>query len=140
MFRPIHPGAGSLLLANQIYNTLPQDGTVVGLINRGLPFEKLFNGPGILFDPQKMQWIGSPDLDTGICAARKDAPVQKVADLQTKELVVGATGSGADTAIYPQVLSGILGLKFKIVNGYPGSHDVELAIERKRGAGRVYRL
>jgi tripartite-type tricarboxylate transporter receptor subunit TctC len=124
------PGAGSLLLANQVYNTQPQDGTVVGLINRGLPFEKLLGGPGILFDPQKIEWIGSPDLDTGVCAARKDAAVQTLSDLETKELVVGATGSGADTAIYPQVLSGTLGLKFKIVSGYPGSHDVSLAMER----------
>src|SRR6202140_639553 len=26
------PGAGSLLLANQIYNTQPKDGTVIGLV------------------------------------------------------------------------------------------------------------
>jgi tripartite-type tricarboxylate transporter receptor subunit TctC len=124
------PGAGSLLLANQIANTQPEDGTVVGVINRGLPFERLLGGPGIMFDPQKMNWIGSPDRDTGICGARKDAPVQNLNDLATKELVVGATGSGADTAIYPQVLSSLLGLKFRIVNGYPGSADIALAIER----------
>jgi tripartite-type tricarboxylate transporter receptor subunit TctC len=124
------PGAGSLLLANQIYNTQPQDGSVIGLINRGLPFEKLLGGPGVMFSPQKMNWIGSPDRDTTICAARKDAAVQKLSDLETKELVVGATGAGADTAIYPSVLRGLLGLKFKIVTGYPGSHDVSLAMEK----------
>ena len=124
------PGAGSLLLADQIYNTQPQDGTVIGLINRGMPFEKLLGDPGVQFDPAKMNWIGSPDRDTGVCAARKDAAVQTLSDLKTKTLVVGATGSGADTAIYPRVLSAILGLKFKIVTGYPGSHDVSLAMER----------
>ena len=124
------PGAGSLLLANQIYNTQPEDGTVVGLINRGLPFEKLLGGPGILFDPQKVNWIGSPDRDTGVCTARKDAQVQTLNDLTEKQLVVGATGSGADSAIYPQVLSNLLKLKFKIVSGYPGSSDIAIAIER----------
>jgi tripartite-type tricarboxylate transporter receptor subunit TctC len=124
------PGAGSLLLANQIYNTQPEDGTVIGLINRGLPFEKLLKGPGILFDPLKTNWIGSPDRDTGVCAARKDAPVTSMNDLTSKQLVVGATGSGADTNIYPQVLSHLLGLKFKIVSGYPGSSDISVAIER----------
>ena len=124
------PGAGSLLLANQVYNTQPEDGTVIGLINRGLPFEKLLNGPGILFDPQKVNWIGSPDRDTGVCAARKDAAVKNMNDLKTKQLVVGSTGSGADTNIYPKVLSSLLGLKFKIVSGYPGSSDISVAMER----------
>jgi tripartite-type tricarboxylate transporter receptor subunit TctC len=124
------PGAGSLLLANQIYNTQPEDGTVFGVINRGIPFEKLLNGPGVLFDPNKLNWIGSPDIDTGVCAARTDAPVKTMTDLLTKQLVVGATGSGADTAIYPQVLSSLLGLKFKVVSGYPGSSDIAVAIER----------
>jgi tripartite-type tricarboxylate transporter receptor subunit TctC len=103
---------------------------VIGLINRGMPFEKLLGGGGVQFDPIKMQWIGSPDQDTGICAARKDAAVQNLSDLKRKELVVGATGSGADTAIYPQVLSRLLGLKFRAVTGYPGSHDISLAMER----------
>lgn len=129
------PGAGSLLLANQIANTQPRDGTVFGLINRGLPFEKLLDGPGVQFDPLAMNWIGSPDRDTGTCAARKDAPVRTLEDLRTKELVVGATGSGADTAIYPMVLSRLLGLKFRVVNGYPGSHDVLLAMERGEAQG-----
>ena len=124
------PGAGSLLLANQIYNTQPEDGTVVGLINRGLPFEKLLGGPGVMFDPLKVTWIGSPDRDTGVCTARKDSPVKTLDDLSTKQLVVGATGSGADTAIYPQVLSSLLNLKFKVVSGYPGSSDIAIAIER----------
>lgn len=31
------PGAGSLVAANQIYNTAPKDGTVLGMINRGVP-------------------------------------------------------------------------------------------------------
>lgn len=124
------PGAGSLLLANQIYNTQPEDGTVFGEINRGLPFEKVLKGPGLLFDPQKINYLGSPDVDTGVCAARTDAPVQTMNELRTKTLVVGSTGSGADSAIYPQVLSSLLGLQFKIVNGYPGSADISLAVER----------
>src|ERR1700722_6006265 len=92
------PGAGSLLLANQIYNTQPKDGTVIGLINRGIPFEPLLGGNSIRFDPLKLSFVGSPDRDTAVCAANKNAPVKTVQDLSTKELIVGATGSGAGTA------------------------------------------
>ena len=124
------PGAGSLLLANQIANTQPKDGTFFGLINRGVPFEPLLGGQGVYFDPQKLSWIGSPDRDTPVCAVIADAPVQSLADLATTELIVGSTGSGADTQVYPEFLDNMLGLKFRIVNGYPGSREIILAMQR----------
>jgi tripartite-type tricarboxylate transporter receptor subunit TctC len=124
------PGAGSLLLANQITNTQPKDGTVIGLINRGIPFEPLLGGISVRFDPLKLSFIGSPDRDTAVCAANKDAPVKTVQDLYAQELIVGATGSGADTEVYPSFLRNLLGMKFKIIAGYPGSREINLAIER----------
>ena len=124
------PGAGSLLLANQVYNTQPKDGTVIGLINRGVPFEPLLGGIGTRFDPMKFNYVGSPDRDTPACAIRVDAPVQKMTDLLTKEYIVGATGSGSDSQLYPEVLANMLGVKMKIVQGYPGSRDILLATER----------
>jgi tripartite-type tricarboxylate transporter receptor subunit TctC len=124
------PGAGSLLLANQITNTQPKDGTVIGLINRGIPFEPLLGGPSVRFDPLKLNFVGSPDRDTAVCAANKDAAVKTVQDLYAQELIVGATGSGADTEVYPSFLKNLLGMKFKIISGYPGSREINLAIER----------
>ena len=124
------PGAGSLLLANQVYNTQPKDGTVIGLINRGVPFEPLLGGTGTRFDPMKFNYIGSPDRDTPACVVRMDAPVQTMTDLLTKEYIVGATGSGSDSQLYPEVLANMLGVKMKIVQGYPGSRDILLATER----------
>jgi tripartite-type tricarboxylate transporter receptor subunit TctC len=124
------PGAGSLLLANQITNTQPKDGTVIGLINRGIPFEPLLGGASVRFDPLKLSFVGSPDRDTAVCAANKEAPVKTVQDLFAQELIVGATGSGADTEVYPSFLKNLLGMKFKIIAGYPGSREINLAIER----------
>lgn len=124
------PGAGSLRVANQIYNVSPKDGTAIGMINRGVPFEPLLGGKSIQFDALKMNYIGSPSIDTTVCAARKDAQVQTMQDLFSKELVIGATGSGADTQTYPEFLSRLLGMKFKIVSGYPGSREIGVAMER----------
>ncbi|HEY7384668.1 MAG TPA: tripartite tricarboxylate transporter substrate-binding protein [Hyphomicrobiaceae bacterium] len=123
------PGAGTLKLANHLYNVAAKDGTVFGLINRGIPLEPLLGGDA-QFDPLQMTWIGSPDKDTTVCAARKDAQVQTMQDLFAKELVVGATGSGADTAIYPEFLAEFLGMKFRTIKGYPGSNEIVLAMER----------
>ncbi|MGH8515466.1 MAG: Bug family tripartite tricarboxylate transporter substrate binding protein, partial [Gammaproteobacteria bacterium] len=124
------PGSGGLLVANRLYNAAAKDGTVVGMINRGIPFEPLLGGQGTKFDALKFHYVGSPGRDTTVCAARKDSEVQTLQDLYTKELTVGGTGSGADTAIYPQFLSALLGMKFKLVEGYGSSQGVLLAMER----------
>jgi tripartite-type tricarboxylate transporter receptor subunit TctC len=129
------PGAGGLTLMNQLYNTAPKDGTVIGLINRGIPFEPLLGGDGVQFDPLRMNWLGSPDRDTTVCVARKDAAVKSMRDLLERELLVGATGSGADTAIYPEFLSQLLGMKFKTIKGYQGTKEISLAMERREVEG-----
>lgn len=129
------PGAGSLLLTNQLYNIAPKDGTVIGLFNRGVPFEPLLGGQSLRFEAAKFNFIGSPDRDTVVCVARSDAPVRTLEDLKTKELIVGSTGSGADSQTYPEVTARLLGVKLKLVQGYPGSRDILLAIERKEVQG-----
>lgn len=129
------PGSAGLVVTNRLYNAAPKDGSVIALINRGIPFEPLLAGVGPQFDALKLNWIGSPNRDTAVCAALKSSPVQTMQDLKTKELTVGATGSGADTQIYPQLLSRLLGLKFKIISGYPGSRAISLAMERNEVQG-----
>jgi tripartite-type tricarboxylate transporter receptor subunit TctC len=129
------PGAAGLVLMNRLANASPRDGAVIGMVNRGIPFEPLLGGGGTQFDPLAMTYIGSPNRDTTVCAARKDAAVQRMADLFTTGLKVGATGSGADTAIYPQFLAALLGMKFIVVKGYSGSREVTLAMERNEVQG-----
>lgn len=124
------PGAGTLKLAIHLSNTAAKDGSAFGLISRGIPLEPLLGDKTIPFSPPKMNWIGSPDQDTTVCVARTEAKVQSIADLKTKELTMGGSGSGADTAVYPEFFAQFLGMKFKTVKGYPGSNEIFLAMER----------
>ena len=124
------PGAGSLVLMNQLANTLPKDGTVFGTVSRGLAFEPLFGNEKARFDPTKTSWIGSLNNETSLCVASTDSPVQSWQDLKNTTLLVGATGSGGDSNVFPRVLNEVLGFKFDVVAGYPGSNDIRLALER----------
>ena len=63
------PGAGTLLLANQLYNTALLRTATFGLI-AAASLEPLFHGPGVQFDPVKFNWIGSPDKDVQVCVAQ----------------------------------------------------------------------
>ncbi len=123
-------GAGSFRAANYIYSVAPKDGTVMGLIARDAPLGPLTGAPGAQFDSTKMSWLGTPTTETNVCISYKTAQVKTAQDLLTKQLIVGDTGVGTGTHSYPKALTELLGMKFKIVGGYPSSSDVFLAMER----------
>ena len=62
-------------------------------------------------------------------------PFKTIDDLRQHEMVVAATGSGADSVIFPYILNGVLGTKLKVVTGYPGATDFLLAVERGEADG-----
>ncbi|MDP2356978.1 MAG: hypothetical protein Q8M31_13080 [Beijerinckiaceae bacterium] len=130
------PGAGSLLATNWIANAAPRDGTVIGAINRGIPFEPLTGGKGVQFDPLKLGWIGSLGKEVNVTIAWHTSKVKKAEQLFTDGLIVGGTGSGADSAIYPAIMNNLLGANIKLIAGYPGGNDVNIALERGEIEGR----
>jgi len=129
-------GAGSMRLANFLYNAAPRDGTTFGTINRGTPFEPLLGNTGAQFDASKYNWIGSTNNEVSVCVAWATSGVATFEDARSHSLVVGATGPSADTYQFPKTLNAVLGTQFKIVTGYPGGNDVDLAMERGEVQGR----
>ena len=43
---------------------------------------------------------------------------------------IGASGASSPSVLYPQVANNLLGTRFKIISGYPGGNDINLAMER----------
>jgi tripartite-type tricarboxylate transporter receptor subunit TctC len=129
-------GAGSMRLANLLYNAAPHDGTSFGTINRGTPFEPLLGNKGAQFDATRFNWIGSTNNEVSVCVAWHSSGITSFADARERELVVGATGPSTDTYQFPKIANAVLGTRFKIVTGYIGGNDVDLAMERGEVAGR----
>jgi tripartite-type tricarboxylate transporter receptor subunit TctC len=129
------PAAGSLVAASTIYEGAPKDGSVFALISRDAPLAPITNQPGARFDPTKMSWLGTPTRETNVCVAYHTARVKNVKDLFEHELIMGDVGPGSGTRIYPKALTGLLGMKFKLVGGYKSSADVMLAMQRDEVQG-----
>ncbi len=130
-------GAGSLRLANWLYNVAPKDGTAFGTIGRGTGFDPLLGHKAAQFDGTKFNWIGSANDEVSVCVVWNGrTPITKFEDLLTKQLNVGGTGSAADTDQFPRILNGALGTRMKIITGYPGGNDINLALERGEVDGR----
>jgi len=130
-------GAGSLRLANWIYNVGPKDGTMFGTIGRGTGFDPLLGHKTAQFEGPKFNWIGSANDEVSVCVVWNGrTKVTKFDDLLTNQLNVGGTGAAADTDQFPRIINGVLGTRMKIVTGYPGGNDVNLALERGEVDGR----
>lgn len=125
------PGAGSIRLAQHIYAVAPKDGTVIGAVFAGAIMDPLLGTRTnrVEYDAAKFTYIGSANSEAYVCLARKDAKAQTFADALNTEIVLGASAAGGSTLDFPTLLRNVLGAKFKIVNGYPGTNEISMAIE-----------
>jgi tripartite-type tricarboxylate transporter receptor subunit TctC len=123
-------GAGSNRAAGYIHAVAPKDGTAIGAIFPGAVLQPLLSDVPVPHDPSKLVYVGSANSDVYVCYIRSNAPVKAFRELLDKELIVGASNPGATTYDLPLLLNNILGTRFKIVTGYPGSREITIALER----------
>ena len=129
------PGAGSLVLANYLYNVAPKDGTVFGAVNALLATDPLMYPERVKFDPRQFRWLGSALKENHVGLAWHTSPVKTFDDLFKQELIVAGTGGA--TNLYPVLTNAILGTKLKMIPGYQGTKQGMLAMERGEVAGNV---
>jgi tripartite-type tricarboxylate transporter receptor subunit TctC len=122
------PGALSLQVANNIFSVAPKDGTVIGAVNPQIVSRAILDSGAARFDARQFTWIGSALREYQVMVARTDAPVKSFDDAFKTELIVGGSGGATDT--FPIITNAALGTKFKVISGYPGTREVNLAMDR----------
>ena len=128
------PGAGSQRAAQYVYSVAPKDGTVFGTMSRSMPVEPLLGDAK--FDGRAFTWIGNIANNNSLCATWHTVGVKTWQDVVTKSYVLGGQGPGSDLDLFGTLLKNVFGAKIKIVSGYPGGNDVNLAMERREIDGR----
>jgi tripartite-type tricarboxylate transporter receptor subunit TctC len=129
-------GAGGMRLANWLYGAAPKDGTVFGAVARATAFEPLLGNKAAQYDGTKFTWIGSANDEVSICVTWHTSGVATLEDARRKEVVVGSNGVGDDTYQFPALLNNLFGTRFKMVSGYPGGSEINIAMERGEVFGR----
>jgi tripartite-type tricarboxylate transporter receptor subunit TctC len=125
-------GGGSMIAANYIYNVAKPDGLTFGVVTPALYMEQLAGRKEVQFDWGKYSWIGSPEKTERIFYIRADTGYKALEDLRKAREApkCGATGVGTASYYWPRLLGDMFGFKLNLVPGYPGSSDVNLAIEK----------
>ena len=131
------PGAGSLIAANWLYNLAPKDGTAIGITQSATLFEALLGNRNAHIDATKFNWLGSLNDYTAVAMVWATTPFTTASDTRDKEILLGAGATSSDVTIWPNVLNAVVGTKFKLVNGYPGTAALSLAMERGEVQGVV---
>jgi tripartite-type tricarboxylate transporter receptor subunit TctC len=132
------PGAGHVRAANYIYNQAPKDGTTIGtLIPAFVMAQVLDRTDAIQFDAAKMPWLASTSASNSTVYVWKATGVTSVEEAKKKQVLMGGTGAGSYTTLYPLVMNHLLGTKFKIVSGYTSTAEIRLAMERGEVEGRA---
>jgi tripartite-type tricarboxylate transporter receptor subunit TctC len=129
------PGGGGIQAANWVANLAPRDGTVLHMIMQNMMSSQAIAAPGVEFDTRKFAWIGNTTSAPNVINSWYTSGVTSIEQVKTRELVLGAP-MGTAGALYPALLNAVAGTKFRIVTGYPGGNEVNLAMERGEVDGR----
>ncbi len=124
------PAGGGMALANMIYNTAPKDGTYIGVLHGSTLLEEIYKSDQAHFEAVRYAWVGNMSSEVDTCVATAASGVKSINDFFTREVVMGATGAGAQSYSFPVLYNKILGAKVKIVAGYPGTPERVVAMER----------
>jgi tripartite-type tricarboxylate transporter receptor subunit TctC len=131
------PGGGHVRAANYLYNVAPKDGTYIGALVRFYVLHQALGGKSVRYDARKYNYLGSTGHSNVTVQAWKTSGVTSIQQVMEKELIVGGTGTGSGTVIFPNVLNTLAGTKFRIVSGYKSGHAIDLAMERGEVQGRL---
>jgi tripartite-type tricarboxylate transporter receptor subunit TctC len=127
-------GGGSRTAAGYVANVASRDGTVLATASQSLATEQAL-GDKQKFDMTKFNYIGNPEKENNATVTWADSGIRTIMDATTREVTVGSTGDDPSSQ-YPKAMNALLGTKFKIVYGYPGGNDIDLAMQRGEVDGR----
>ncbi len=129
------PGAGSRLATKWVYSVAPKDGTVLATADQSLSVEQAMGDKQLDLDTTRLVYIGNPNADNNTTATWFTSGIKTIEDAKKKQVVMGATG-GSTSSQYPKAMNALIGTKFKIIIGYPGGNDINLAMEKGEVDGR----
>jgi tripartite-type tricarboxylate transporter receptor subunit TctC len=124
------PGAGGMLMANNLFHSAARDGTVIGASLNGMPTGPLLQPKVARFDPTQFTWLGSMYRANNVAYVWNTSPVQSLEDLKAKEAIIGTSGPGSGSYDLSLLSREVLGLKYKLVRGYKSSSEINIAMER----------
>ncbi len=123
--------------ANHVYSQAPKDGTVLAMCSAGIVLSEALEPDQVRYKSKDFGWIGTMTTMTDVLAVFKTTGVSTIEDAKKTPVILGAMGSMSALRLQPALVNALLGTKFKIVGGYAGGNEVNLAMDRGEVEGRT---
>lgn len=124
------PGAGGTRATNHLFAAAPKDGLFVGMPSNTYALSQALQESAVRYEAQSFSALGRIDNMNSAIMVWRAAPANNLKDMETKETIFGGTGKAAQDYMNPTLMKNLLGLKYRVVLGYPGSKEINIAIER----------
>jgi putative tricarboxylic transport membrane protein len=137
------PGAGGLIAVNRTINAPPDGLTILLVGGETLATAQLYESPGVNYDVRKLTWLARLSSESKVALIGPKSPYGTVADLMRSDKTVSkvVTWAGSSkidgNSDFTAVMAYALGIKSKIITGYKGTGDMNLAIQRGEVDGRI---
>jgi tripartite-type tricarboxylate transporter receptor subunit TctC len=127
-------GAGGGIAAAYMHNVAPKDGTEFGIVLSPTVITPILRD--VKWDASKWEWIGSMTPRPAVVTVWHTAPATTLEALKKTPVIMGATNKFGEPYMLPAVMNAFLGTQFKMVEGYQGGADMNLAMEKGETHGR----
>lgn len=121
---------GGLDTAIQMHNTIAKDGLTFAMTQQTIVVAQVLNPQFARYDARQWNWLGNMASIRNTLAVWHTAKAQSVAAAKVHEVIAGATGPSSPTYIVPNFLNTYAGTRFKIVSGYKGTAELNIAMQR----------
>jgi tripartite-type tricarboxylate transporter receptor subunit TctC len=131
------PGGGGIVAANYLDHVAPHDGSVLEIVSQGLISDQALGlSPQLTAHLLKFNWIANAEISNQLLAVWHTSPTKTLADAKKRVTTIGTTGAGSISVQLPAFYNNVLGTKFKLIFGYAGGAEIDLAMERGEVEGR----
>lgn len=131
------PGAGGIAATNHLYNVASKDGTTVATVTKDLALEQALRPKEVRFDARQFGWVGSFAEYIGVFSVWTASGIGSIEDAKARETILATSGRGHQGSQLAVLLNEYAGTKFKLVAGYRGAADMNVAMERGEAHARI---
>ncbi len=123
------PGAGGMKAVDYLYKVAPQDGTHLGSVAQQMAMT-LVGDDKMGIDPTRFRYLGRLTSMIDVAVATPKTGITSFEDTRKREVTVGAGQASSTSAIYARALNAYAGSRFKVITGYSGTAEIQLAVDR----------
>ena len=133
------PMAGGMIAMNRTMNAVPDGLTLLLTGGEGLVTAQLYGLSGVNYDVRKQVWLARVSGEDKVAVFGPPSPLRTITDMQKSDKTTVWAGSGKadNNSDFNAIMCYAIGAKCKIIHGYKGTGDMNIAIARGEVDGRV---